>query len=114
MPGSASVAPSSRDFGPAARALRAGTPFTSRPGGTSWVTTDPELLLETEAWGARQRVGETVQVASPILAPAIGRLGYRLAREKRFTDPLALDANYVRRSDAEAFWQDGPGRQHNK
>lgn len=83
-------------------------------GSIAWVTTDPEMLLETEAWGARQKVGETVQVASPILAPAIGRLGYRLAQEKRFTDPLALDANYVRRSDAEAFWQDGPGRRQNK
>ena len=83
-------------------------------GSIAWVSTDPEMLLETEAWGARQSVGETVQAAPPVLAPAIGRLGYRLAREKRFTDPLALDANYVRRSDAEAFWQDGPGRQHNK
>jgi tRNA threonylcarbamoyladenosine biosynthesis protein TsaB len=72
-----------------------------------WISTDPQMLAETEAWRARQSVGESVRAASPILAPAIGRLGYRLALEKRFTDPLALDANYVRRSDAEVLWKDG-------
>jgi tRNA threonylcarbamoyl adenosine modification protein YeaZ len=72
-----------------------------------WISTDSQMLLETEAWQARQSVGEGVLAASPILAPAIGRLGYRLAQEKRFTDPLSLDANYVRRSDAEVFWKDG-------
>ncbi len=84
-----------------------------------WISTDPEMLLETEAWRARQSVGahqgvgaheglgESVLAASPVLAPSIGRLGYRLAQGKRFTDPLALDANYVRRSDAEVFWKDG-------
>jgi tRNA threonylcarbamoyl adenosine modification protein YeaZ len=84
-----------------------------------WISTDPEMLLETEAWRARQSVGthqgggahqsvvESVLAASPILAPPIGRLGYHLAQGNRFTDPLALDANYVRRSDAEVFWKDG-------
>ena len=72
-----------------------------------WISTDPQMLLETEAWRARQSVGESVHAASPVLAPSIGRLGYRLAQEKRFTDPLTLDANYVRRSDAEVFWKDG-------
>jgi len=84
-----------------------------------WISTDPEMLLETEAWRARQSVGahqgggahqsvvESVLAASPVLAPPIGRLGYRLAQGKQFTDPLALDANYVRRSDAEVFWKDG-------
>jgi tRNA threonylcarbamoyladenosine biosynthesis protein TsaB len=79
-----------------------------------WISTDPQILVETEAWAARQSVGETVHAASPILAPAIGRLGYRMAQDKRFTDPLALDANYVRRSDAEAFWKDRPERRHDK
>ncbi len=72
-----------------------------------WISTDPEMLFETERWPARQSVGESVLAASPTLAPSIGRLGYRLSLEKRFTDPLALDANYVRRSDAEVFWKDG-------
>ena len=40
------------------------------------------------------------------LAPAIGKLGYHLAMVKQFVDPLRLDANYVRRSDAEVSWID--------
>lgn len=81
-----------------------------------WISTDPEMLTETEAWAARQKengarpadnvAGVCVQSASPILAPAIGRLGYHLATRKHFIDPLRLDANYVRRSDAEASWID--------
>lgn len=81
-----------------------------------WISTDPEMLTETEAWAARQKEsaarpvdnawGVRVQSASPILAPAIGKLGHRLATTRHFTDPLRLDANYVRRSDAEVSWID--------
>jgi hypothetical protein len=46
-------------------------------------------------------------VVSPVLAPRIGKIGYQLAREGRLIDALALDANYVRRSDAELFWKGG-------
>jgi tRNA threonylcarbamoyl adenosine modification protein YeaZ len=85
-----------------------------------WISTDPQMLTETEAWAARQTNGaatstsnpashpasHSVQASSPFLSPAIGKLGYRLATMKQFTDPLALDANYVRRSDAEVSWID--------
>jgi tRNA threonylcarbamoyladenosine biosynthesis protein TsaB len=77
-----------------------------------WISTDPEMLTETEIWLARQTedavslVSRGVQAASPILAPAIGRLGYQLAKLGKFADPLALDANYVRRCDAEVAWSD--------
>lgn len=80
-----------------------------------WISTDAEMLTETEAWAARQKnrvvpVNNTadsgVQAASPYLAPAIGKLGFRLATMSQFTDPLRLDANYVRRSDAEVSWID--------
>jgi len=88
-----------------------------------WISTDPEMLTETEGWVARQNndaqptvdataaiaPGETevqVQATSPFLAPAIGKLGHRLATMKQFIDPLRLDANYVRRSDAEVSWID--------
>jgi tRNA threonylcarbamoyl adenosine modification protein YeaZ len=84
-----------------------------------WISTDPEMLTETEAWALRQKNGVArpvdpldkdanarVQSASPILAPAVGRLGYHLATLKQFVDPLQLDANYVRRSDAEVAWID--------
>lgn len=77
-----------------------------------WISTDPDMLTETEIWRARQSDGAAadaargVQTASPILAPAIGRLGYQLAKLGKFIDPLVLDANYVRRSDAEVSWMD--------
>jgi tRNA threonylcarbamoyladenosine biosynthesis protein TsaB len=74
----------------------------------AWISTDPEMMAETDAWTARQREGAAgrVQTASPYLAPSIGKLGFRLATMKQFTDPLRLDANYVRRSDAEVAWID--------
>jgi len=80
-----------------------------------WISTDPEMLAETEAWADRQKDGAArlvdnatarIEAASPILAPAIGQVGYRFAMMKQFTDPLRLDANYVRRSDAEVSWID--------
>jgi tRNA threonylcarbamoyladenosine biosynthesis protein TsaB len=40
------------------------------------------------------------------LAPAIGRLGFERAKRGELVDALRLDANYVRRSDAESAWKD--------
>jgi len=37
----------------------------------------------------------------------IGTIAEERAKAGEFSDPLALDANYVRRSDAEIFWK-GP------
>jgi tRNA threonylcarbamoyl adenosine modification protein YeaZ len=92
--------------------------------GVAWISTDAGMLTETEEWAARQKEGADrpvnsaanargpqhqgieVQSASPFLSPAIGKLGYHLATLKQFTDPLRLDANYVRRSDAEVSWID--------
>lgn len=75
-----------------------------------WISLEPECVTQTPGWATRQRMNETVQTADAILAPAIGRLGYQLALQNRFTDALSLDANYVRRSDAEIFWKSGPKR----
>jgi tRNA threonylcarbamoyladenosine biosynthesis protein TsaB len=50
--------------------------------------------------------GISVQSVSPVLAPAIGRLGFEQAQRGELLDALGLDANYVRRSDAEAAWKD--------
>jgi tRNA threonylcarbamoyladenosine biosynthesis protein TsaB len=51
--------------------------------------------------------GQRVITVSAALAPAIGRLGFERAKRGRLVDALTLDANYVRRSDAEAAWKDG-------
>ncbi len=71
----------------------------------TWVSTDPERITLQESWGARDKKEEKIQRVSPILAPMIGRIGFRRAKENRLVDALQLDANYVRRSDAEIFWK---------
>ena len=58
------------------------------------------------------RVREILQNASILqvsaaLAPAIGRLGFERANRGDVVDSMRLDANYVRRSDAESAWKDG-------
>jgi len=58
------------------------------------------LLASSVLAGAR---GEKV---SPDLAPWIGRLAFDLAKRGELVDALSLDANYVRRSDAESYWKD--------
>jgi len=72
-----------------------------------WVSTDAECVTSEEAWKAREARGERVESVSSLLAPKIGRIGLRELAAGRFTDALALDANYVRRSDAEIFWKGG-------
>jgi tRNA threonylcarbamoyladenosine biosynthesis protein TsaB len=53
------------------------------------------------AVGGRIRVDEV----SAILAPQVGRLGYLRAKRGEVVDSLTLDANYVRRTDAELHWK---------
>jgi tRNA threonylcarbamoyladenosine biosynthesis protein TsaB len=74
-------------------------------GSIAWVSTDPACIVGEEAWKTRERRGEKVELVSSVLAPMIGRIGSVKLAEGRFTDALALDANYVRRSDAEIFWK---------
>ncbi len=53
--------------------------------------------------GGRQ--AHHVEQVSSTLAPHIGRLGYQRAQRGELVDALALDANYVRRTDAELHWK---------
>jgi tRNA threonylcarbamoyladenosine biosynthesis protein TsaB len=76
----------------------------------SWISMDPEKLTEQEAWRERAEAGESVEVSTNLLAPAIARIGRARALEGRLTDALGLDAEYVRRPDAEVYWKGGPGR----
>jgi tRNA threonylcarbamoyladenosine biosynthesis protein TsaB len=73
--------------------------------GICWVSMDPECLVSHLAWKARESRNEKVTRVASVRAPMIGLLGWAALREGRFTDALALDANYVRRSDAEVFWK---------
>jgi tRNA threonylcarbamoyladenosine biosynthesis protein TsaB len=74
-------------------------------GSISWVSIDAAVLVSEENWKAREARGEQVESISSVLAPAIGRIGMRELTAGRFKDVLSLDANYVRRSDAEIFWK---------
>ena len=77
----------------------------AKAGSISWVSIDAARLASEENWKAREARGESVENVSTALAPAIGRIGMRQLAAGRFTDALSLDANYVRRSDAEIFWK---------
>jgi tRNA threonylcarbamoyladenosine biosynthesis protein TsaB len=77
------------------------------PGKISWVSTDPAPVSGEASWEEREKRGEVIEQVSAVLAPTIGRIGLRQLKEGRTTDALGLDANYVRRSDAEILWKGG-------
>jgi tRNA threonylcarbamoyladenosine biosynthesis protein TsaB len=70
-----------------------------------WVSLDPQLVTILPEWMKRVACGDTMKECSWELASMIGRVAGESAKAGRFTDALELDANYVRRSDAEIFWK---------
>lgn len=74
-----------------------------------WITLDPELMTNVPNWNERAARGETLIRCADGLAAGVAELGEERARMGKFSDPLILDANYVRRSDAEIFWKDPAG-----
>jgi tRNA threonylcarbamoyladenosine biosynthesis protein TsaB len=52
-------------------------------------------------------VGIPVVTAPRAMAHAIGRIAWLELKAGGAQDPAEIDANYVRRSDAELFWKDG-------
>jgi tRNA threonylcarbamoyladenosine biosynthesis protein TsaB len=78
----------------------------------SWVSPDASLLAAEAAWRKREELGDSVEQASSTLAAIIGRIGLQRFEEGKATDALGLDANYVRRSDAEIFWKGGTAHGH--
>ncbi len=75
--------------------------------GVEWVTLDAKVLREAENWNERAGFGDLVTEWTGGLANRIGEMADACARRGQYTDAMALDANYVRRSDAEIFWK-GP------
>jgi tRNA threonylcarbamoyladenosine biosynthesis protein TsaB len=69
------------------------------------VSTDRELLRSELA--ARHELTRNLEIVSPILAPWIARLALSQSREGNLSNSFTLDANYIRRSDAELHWK-GP------
>lgn len=76
--------------------------------GLTFASPEPRLfsavLASSVLAGAK---GETV---SADLAPWVGQLAFDLARRGELVDALSLDAHYVRRSDAESYWQDSKAK----
>jgi tRNA threonylcarbamoyladenosine biosynthesis protein TsaB len=75
--------------------------------GVQWVSLDPEVITGLEGWGERVKRGDVMRRGPDELAATIGGMALVRAEKGEFADPLELDANYVRRSDAEIFWK-GP------
>jgi len=71
-----------------------------------WRTPDPQLLLSLPEWQDAAAGGHILETVQPPFADRLGLLAHRKFLAGDVTDALALDANYVRRSDAELFWKD--------
>ena len=82
---------------------------------TAWLQTLPEGEIEfistdfspfAPALAGTRFAGAAVTTAPRALAAAVGRIAYERLRAGLASDPAGLDANYVRRSDAELFWRE--------
>jgi tRNA threonylcarbamoyladenosine biosynthesis protein TsaB len=74
----------------------------------TWISLDPEMLTDLKAWKERASRGDRMHFCTSDLASRIGILAEERAILGEFSDPVTLDANYVRRSDAEIFWKGPP------
>lgn len=73
-----------------------------------FVSPVPEIIqgaLNAAAHGLQATISRNVERVSPLLAPVIGELAFERASRGEVTDALRLDANYIRRSDAELLWK---------
>jgi len=89
-------------------------PETVMPFG-AWLATLPEGVIEFVSTDfapfapalAGTRFEKAAVTAAPrALAAAVGRIAVAQSHAGRAQDPAAIDANYVRRSDAELLWKD--------
>jgi len=68
----------------------------------------PEIIqgaLDAAARDLGAAVSRNVERVSPLLAPVVAELAFARATRGEVTDALSLDANYIRRSDAELLWK---------
>lgn len=73
-----------------------------------FVSPVPEIIegsLNAAARDLRATVSRSVERVSPLLAPVVAELAFERANRGEVTDALRLDANYIRRSDAELSWK---------
>lgn len=73
-----------------------------------FVSPVPEIIqgaLNSAVRGLGIGISRNVERASPLLAPGVAELAFDRANRGEVTDALRLDANYIRRSDAELSWK---------
>jgi tRNA threonylcarbamoyladenosine biosynthesis protein TsaB len=76
----------------------------------AWASTGADCMFEQKEWKAREELNEGFELVPDFLAMGIARVAAGEAAAGRHTDGLALDANYVRRPDAEVFWKGNAAR----
>ena len=77
------------------------------------VTPTPEIVAERlKALNATRATPRRIslEIVSNVLAPSIGVIGWHRAQIGKSESALSLDANYVRRSDAELKWKAPSGK----
>jgi tRNA threonylcarbamoyladenosine biosynthesis protein TsaB len=67
------------------------------------VTPEPEII--SGEMSQIEKGTAVVERVSSVLASLIGQIAYRRAQRGQLSDALTLDANYVRRTDAELHWK---------
>jgi tRNA threonylcarbamoyladenosine biosynthesis protein TsaB len=65
-----------------------------------------EVVMKYDVWLAGLPAGIEILSEHRLLAAAIGSIAAREFAAGRALDPVQVDANYVRRSDAEMMWKD--------
>lgn len=76
----------------------------------AWASTDADCMFEQKEWKAREELNEGFELVTGFLGMGIALVSASEAAAGRYTDALALDANYVRRPDAEVFWKGNAAR----
>jgi len=71
-----------------------------------WRTPDSKLLQQVPEWRDLSLTKHLLDPVDPPFADRLGWVAHRKFSTGDVTDAFSLDANYVRRSDAELFWKD--------
>ncbi len=78
---------------------------TAVAGRAMWRTPDPQILGASPRWQELQAAGHTLHPTLPPFALQLGSIALQKFHAGQVVSSLELDANYVRRSDAEVFWK---------
>jgi tRNA threonylcarbamoyladenosine biosynthesis protein TsaB len=78
----------------------------ARAGNSEFTIATPTPEVISDVVSRIETAQPRVERVSNVLAPLIGQLGFHHAQQGKLFDALSLDANYVRRSDAEAKWKE--------